>query len=167
MEQMRVYGEELDMIIAPCGSGGLLAGLALAFHGSKTSVFGAEPSKGGADDARRGRLQKRRIDRVDSSTIADGLRCPVGKAAWEVIKRPEYVEDVYAVSDEEIQMAMGALLKHNSLVVEPSAAAAVAVALFSASFHERVEEHRGRRCRVGVVLTGGNIDLEDLALLIR
>lgn len=167
MEQMRAHGSKLDIIIAPCGSGGLLAGLALAFHGSTTKVFGAEPSKGGADDARRGRLQKRRIDRVESSTIADGLRCPVGEAAWEVIKRPEYVEDVYAVSDEEIQMAMGALLKYNGLVVEPSAAAAVAVALFSPGFHERVEEHPGQRCRIGVVLTGGNIDPEDFAMLVR
>ncbi|KAJ5259327.1 tryptophan synthase beta subunit-like PLP-dependent enzyme [Penicillium angulare] len=167
MEQMRrIYRSELDAVIVPCGSGGLLAGTALFFHGTRTKVFGSEPSEGGADDARRGRLQKSRIDRVDSSTIADGLRCPVGETAWEIIQRPDYVEDVYAVGEKEIKMAMKTLLKHKGLVVEPSAAVALAAALFSASFHERAEEYGKRPYRVGVVLTGCNIDVEDFAMLL-
>ncbi|KAJ5088617.1 tryptophan synthase beta subunit-like PLP-dependent enzyme [Penicillium angulare] len=167
MQQMRrIYRSEPDAVIVPCGSGGLLAGIALFFHGTRTKVFGSEPSKGGADDARRGRLQKSRIDRVDSNTMADGLRCPVGETAWEVIQRPEYVEDIYAVGENEIQMAMKALLKHNGLMVEPSAAVALAAALFSASFHDRVEEYGKRPFRLGVILTGCNIELNDFATLL-
>lgn len=167
MHQLRrSYRSEFDAVIAPCGSGGLLAGIALCFHGSHTKVFGAEPSEGGADEVRRGRLQKARIGVVESSSIADGLRCPVSEAAWEIIKRPDYVEDVFAVSEQDIQMAMKTLSKHNGLLVEPSAAAALAAALFSTRFCEHVKDDGRRPYRVGVILTGGNINLQDFSMLV-
>ena len=97
----------LDAVIAPIGGGGLLGGIATWF-GEKpaTKVFGAEPSFQGADDARRGLLQDARIERVASSTIADGLRTPVGETNWKIVSDKTKVEGIFAVGEDEIKMTM-------------------------------------------------------------
>lgn len=75
----------LDAIIAPCGGGGMLSGVALSAEGTGISVFGSEPSFQDADDGMRGYYSGKRVEKVSSLTIADGLRTPVGKYPWGII----------------------------------------------------------------------------------
>jgi len=157
----QTYGHSLDAIIAPCGSGGMLAGLAVALHGSPTQVFGAEPSEGGADDAGRGREIGSRIETVNSPSIADGLRCPVGKLPWEIVKRADYVEDMFSVTDEQIRETMKLVYDEFHMVIEPSAAVALAVVFFSEEFRD-LAAAQTESWRIGVVLSGGNIDLQTV-----
>ncbi|MCJ1391739.1 hypothetical protein MMC18_004604 [Xylographa bjoerkii] len=156
----RLHNLSLDAIIAPCGGGGMLSGLGVALRDSSINVFGAEPDEGGADDAARGRADGKRIETVDSATIADGLRCPVGRLPWEIIKNPEYIEDIYAVGDVQIRTAMKLILEYMGMVVEPSAAVPLAVVLFNKEFRSYVAS-RPRAWRVGVVLSGGNVGVDD------
>lgn len=97
--------------------------------------------------------------------MADGLRCPVGSLAWEIIQQLGYVEGLYSVSEEDIRQAMVTILKNEGLVVEPSAAVALAVALLSDSFKKYVAMQE-RHFRVGIILTGGNIELEDFSIFL-
>lgn len=88
--------EPLAAVIAPVGGGGLLAGTTLAAEGTGVRVFGAEPA--GAADCAQGFREGRRIEEVNPDTICDGLRTPVGKLNFPIIK--EKVEDIIVVSDE-------------------------------------------------------------------
>lgn len=88
--------EPLSAVIAPVGGGGLLAGIALAAHGTNVRVFGAEPV--GAADCAQGLKEGRRVEDVQANTIADGLRTPVGKINFPIIQ--EKVASVIVVSDE-------------------------------------------------------------------
>ena len=161
---------KLDAVIAPVGGGGMLSGLALAFSGTGTRVFGAEPSFQGADDCKRGLEAGRRVEHVSSLTIADGVRTPVGVLPWSVISAPGMVRGVFAVGEEEICMAMRLIWERVKIVVEPTAALGVAVVLFDEGFREmvRVEvEREGREeWDVGVVLSGGNVDLDAAGALL-
>jgi len=78
-------GKGLDAIVAPCGGGGMLSGVALSAEGTGVKVFGSEPLEGGADDGMRGYYSGERVEKVSSLTIADGLRTPVGKYPWGII----------------------------------------------------------------------------------
>jgi threonine dehydratase len=151
--------DKLDAMIVPCGTGGLLAGTAITLRQTGTLVFGAEPSEGGADDVVRGLKAGRRITRVSSGTIADGLRCPVGKLPWEIIQRREYVEGVYSASDAQIRRAGELVRAKLGMVVEPSAVVGLAVVLFCEEFRR---ELRGSgnvgKWRVGVCFSGGNVE---------
>jgi threo-3-hydroxy-L-aspartate ammonia-lyase len=139
----------LDLILAPCGGGGLLAGTALA-AGSVDGcrVVGVEPEL--ADDATRS-FHSGVLQRVqDPPTIADGLRTPsLGRYTWPIVR--ERVADMVTVSEEEIVEAMRFLWERMKVVVEPSGAVALA-----ALMHR--EELRGH-ARVGVLVSGGNVDL--------
>jgi len=146
----------LELIVAPCGGGGLLSGTALAalrFQGCR--VVGAEPVL--ADDAvrtfRTGRLHRVR----NPPTIADGLRTPsLGAFTWPVIR--EHVADMVTVSDEEIVEAMRFYWTRMKLIVEPSGAVSLAALL-------NREELRGAG-RVGLIVSGGNVDLEVACALL-
>lgn len=143
----------LDAIVTPVGGGGLLSGCSVtAKHISPgIRIFGAEPS--GADDTARSKAAGQRLgnDRVD--TIADGLLTNVGELTWPIIE--ELVEGVFTVTDEQIVAAMRLVWERMKLVIEPSAAVPVAVALS--------EPFRALRLsRVGIVLSGGNVDLAHL-----
>ncbi|MGN6547354.1 MAG: pyridoxal-phosphate dependent enzyme [Aureliella sp.] len=144
---------ELDAIVAPVGGGGLLSGTALVAAGSGLQVYGAEPA--GADDAFRslasGSLQP--LGKVD--TIADGLRTSLGVRPFEVIKRS--VRSIATVSDEEIIEAMLLAWQVMKIVIEPSSAVPLAALLK----HRLPVEGR----RVGVILSGGNVDLLALPWL--
>lgn len=96
LELVNQAPEQLAAVVAPVGGGGLLAGTALAAHGTGVRVFGAEPA--GAADCAQGLKEGRRIEDVDANTIADGLRTPVGVLNFPIIQ--EKVEDVIVVSDE-------------------------------------------------------------------
>ncbi len=154
----------LDAIIAPCGGGGMLSGTALSCEGTGISVFGAEPSFQGADDGRRGLAAGKRIERVSTLTIADGLRTPVGAIPWSIISDPEMVRGVYNVSEEEIKKALRLVLERMKMMVEPSAVVGLAVALYNEEFRTLVEqEAEDRGWDLGVVFSGGNMSLEALA----
>jgi threonine dehydratase len=146
---------EMDALIAPVGSGGLVAGCAVAVKGIRPEIriFGAEPE--GANDTfvslRAGRLVE-----VTPDTIADGLRSLTpGKLSFPILQR--LVEDVILVSDDEIRAAMRFLLTRMKIVVEPSGAVAAA-ALLSRKLPSNLKS-------AVVILSGGNVDVEQLGTL--
>jgi threonine dehydratase len=158
-------GEPLDVIITPCGGGGLLAGTAIAAQGTGTVVFGAEPREG-ADDAVRGLKAGERVAEVKSLTIADGLRTPVGVRNWEVVKDRDMVRGVFSVEEEEIREAMRLVVERIKVLVEPSSAVPVAVVLWGEEFKEVIREMFGERLvKVGVVVSGGNTTIDKIVEL--
>ena len=155
---------QLDAVIAPCGGGGMLSGIAIALHDTNTRVYGAEPSFEGADDAVRGLAANKRITSVKTLTIADGLRTPVGEIPWSIISDKEKVKGMYAVSEEQILQAMRLVLERMKVVVEPSAVVGLAVCLYDEDFRKEVEDLSGEEgWDVGVVLSGGNTTVEAIA----
>jgi threonine dehydratase len=143
---------ELEAILCPVGGGGLLSGTAVAAKSLKPSVrvIGVEPA--GADDAARSFRAGRILPIVKPDTIADGLRASLGERPFAVIRR--LVDDITTVSDELIVRAMRRIWEVMKIVVEPSAAVP-----YAALLDERTEL-RGRR--IGLILSGGNLDLERL-----
>jgi threonine dehydratase len=142
----------LDALITPVGGGGLLAGCATIAKAIDPAirVFGAEPEK--ANDTFLSLAAGKRV-RVEPDTIADGLRAPTpGQLTFPVIQR--LVEAVLLVSEEEIRAAARRLLLEWKLVVEPSGAVPAAAVLFG----KLPAEIRS----VGVVLSGGNVDFEEI-----
>ena len=140
----------LDMILVPVGGGGLLSGTLLAVKGlnPEIQVIGCEPA--GADDAYRSlRLGKRIVDFVPQ-TIADGLRTPLGERAFGIIQ--QHVDDIVRVKESEIVDAMRTVWERMKILIEPSSAVAVAPLLSGAL--------KATGKRVGVILSGGNVDLE-------
>ena len=138
----------LDSIVAPVGGGGLLGGSALVGAHRGCRVYGAEPA--GADDAMRSLRAGRIIPAEAPDTIADGLRTSLGGRNFEVIRN--CVEDILTVSEDAILAAMRLLWERAKLVVEPSGAVGLAALL---------EHGPPRGCsRIGVVLSGGNVDLD-------
>jgi threonine dehydratase len=147
----------LDAVLAPCGGGGLLSGTALAARAVAPGcrVVGVEPEL--ADDATRsfrtGELQRV----VNPPTIADGLRTPyLGTITFPLVRA--HVDDMRTVSEASIVEAMRFLWTRTKLVVEPSGAVPVAALLAG------IPELRG--ARVGVVLSGGNVDLAAACALL-
>lgn len=145
---------DLEAIITPVGGGGLLSGTALAARELKPSlhVFAGEPK--GADDAARSRAANRLIPQTDPRTVADGLLTSLGEMTWPIIR--DLVEDIITVREDEIVAAMRLLWERAKLLVEPSAAVALAAALTS-----EFRALDGLR-RIGIVLSGGNVDVQRL-----
>ncbi|KAJ7626932.1 IlvA, threonine dehydratase [Roridomyces roridus] len=157
---------QLDAIIAPCGGGGMLSGVALSCEGTGIRVFGAEPSYEGADDATRGYYAGKRVESVSSLTIADGLRTPVGIYPWQVIFERKLVSGMYSVTETEIIAALRLVYERVKVVVEPSAVVGLAVALYNEDFRAMVEKEAGEDgWDLGVVFSGGNVSLEALGKL--
>ena len=142
----------LDALITPVGGGGMASGTAIAAHAIDPSItlFGAEPL--GADDAVRSLSQGRRVTTLVPDTLCDGLRALIGETNLDAL-RTHHV-DVIAVSDEESIAAMQLLWSELKLVVEVSSATVLAAIL------KQPARFAGRR--VGVVVTGGNVDLQSL-----
>jgi threonine dehydratase/serine racemase len=144
----------LDALVAPVGGGGLVAGLCIAARGLNPSlrVFAAEPA--GADDAARSKAAGRLLPQTGPRTIADGLLTSLGDLTWPVIR--DQVERVVTVTEEETVAAMRLAWERAKLLIEPSAAVAVAAVL--------TDEFRtlDGLARVGVVLSGGNANLDQL-----
>jgi threonine dehydratase len=141
----------LDMVIAPVGGGGMLSGTALAVRALRPDalVLGAEPAQ--ADDAARS-LRAGRIIEGPANTIADGLRTNLGERTFGIIR--ENVDDIITVSEEGIVSAYRRLWEILKVIVEPSGAVGFAA----------IREHPDRFAglQVGVMLTGGNVDLDTL-----
>lgn len=142
----------LDLVLCPIGGGGLISGTAVAAKGLKPGirVVGVEPS--GADDAFRSFHGGVRVPMLNPKTIADGLRGALGDRTFPILR--EYVDDVVTVSEGSIVQAMRTIWEVLKIVIEPSAAVPYAAIL------ERKAEVAGRR--VGIILTGGNLDLDSL-----
>lgn len=158
----------LDAIIAPIGGGGMLSGICTAMHGTGIKVFGAEPNFEGANDAERGLKAGRRIEKVKTLTIADGLRTPVGKYPWDIISDPEKLSGIFSVNEEQIKAALRLAMERAKLFIEPSAAVPLAVVLFNEEFRELVaREAKSQGWNVGVVLSGGNTTMEAIAKLFQ
>ncbi|MFM1878652.1 MAG: hypothetical protein RLZZ241_1518 [Bacteroidota bacterium] len=143
---------DLTHVVAPVGGGGLLGGTALASHFSGTSceVLGAEPFA--ADDAYRS-LQSGTIqDNQSTNTIADGLRTVLGSYTFPIIYR--HVNTIIRVEENEIIYAMRLIWERMKIIVEPSSAVALAAVLR--------EPSRFKGARVGILISGGNVDLGNL-----
>ncbi len=142
----------MDILTAPIGGGGLISGTALAARAQapRLRVIGAEPAD--ADDAARSFAAGDIIPLVSSATIADGLRASLSKRTFGVISR--HVAQVLTASEYAIVDAMRLIWSAMKIVVEPSAAVPLAAIL------EHPDAFAGRR--VGVILTGGNVDLDAL-----
>jgi threonine dehydratase len=140
----------LQVISTPVGGGGLIGGSALAARALVPGirVVGAEPEQ--ADDAFRSFRSGERCAVTTPQTIADGLRGSIGAINFELLRR--YVDDVVTVSEQAIVDAMRVVLGDLKLLIEPSSAVPVA-ALLAGKFG-------GSGQRVGIVLSGGNVDLE-------
>lgn len=158
---------EVDCVVAPIGGGGLLGGIATWFSGKSTRVVGGEPSFQGADDARRGLQEGKRIEVVKSLTIADGLRTPVGKVNWEIVSDKSKVEAVYSVTEEQIKMAMRLVWERMKCVVEPSGCVSLAVVLFNEEFRRWVADQQkdGEVWNIAVVFSGGNTTMKAVSAL--
>jgi threonine dehydratase/serine racemase len=144
----------LDAIVAPVGGGGLVSGLAIAASALTPSVrvFAAEPA--GADDAARSKASGTLVPQTGPRTVADGLLTSLGELTWPVVR--DRVEAVVTVTEAEIIAAMRLAWERAKLLIEPSSAVAVAAVLTPAF---RARDGLGR---VGVVLSGGNVNLDAL-----
>jgi threonine dehydratase len=144
--------DDLDVIMAPVGGGGLLSGTALAVRGvsARTRVLGAEPEI--ADDAFRSLQAGRIIPSSYPDTVADGLRTSLGELTFPIIRK--HVDAIVTAGEADIIAATRTIWERMKLVVEPSAAVPLATILSG-----RVDL-AGKR--VGIVLSGGNVDLDTL-----
>jgi len=142
----------LDSIVAPIGGGGMISGtcLTVSHLAPKIEIFAAEPTQ--ADDAARSFRAGHIIADDAPVTIADGLKVPLKDNTWHFVSH--YVADVLTASEEEIIEAMKLTWQRLKIVMEPSCAVPLAVIL------KNQDVFRGRR--IGVIVTGGNVDLDRL-----
>jgi len=148
----------LDVLLVPCGGGGLLSGCAIAARAlaPRCRVIGVEPAAG--DDATRSFKTRTLVKVQDPQTIADGARTEsLGKLTFPLVL--DYVSDMATVSDDELLRAMFFLWERMKIVVEPTGALAACALL------ERKLSFPG--ARVGVILSGGNVDLRWAAEKLR
>ncbi len=146
---------DLDVVMAPVGGGGLLSGTALAVKAlaPEARVIAAEPT--GADDAARSLAAGHIIPSVEPDTVADGLLTSLGARNFPIIK--DNVSAIWTVGDPEIIAAMRLIWERMKIVIEPSAAVCLAAIL------ARGGEVAG--LRIGIILSGGNVDLDRLPWL--
>ncbi len=143
--------QNLDSIMAPVGGGGLISGTALATHylSPETLVIAAEPKA--ADDAYRSFKSGTIIPINNPQTIADGLRTSLSEVTFSIIR--EHVTDIVTVAEDSIIAAMRLIWERMKILVEPSAAVPLAALL---------EKSVYRGMRIGIILSGGNVDLDTL-----
>ncbi len=143
---------DLDIVMTPVGGGGLLSGIAIAVSAISPHalVIGAEPQR--ADDAYRSLHAGRIIPAENPDTIADGLRTSLGDLTFPIIRR--HVKDILTASEEAIVDAMRSIWERMKIVVEPSAAVPLAALM--------TNRREFTAKRIGVIVSGGNVDLENL-----
>ena len=143
---------DVDLVICPVGGGGLLAGNAVVAKSIKRGikVIAAEPAN--ADDAAQSFRAKKRIVTEKKFTIADGLRTNVGETTFPIIQR--YIDGVVTVSEGATVSAMRTIWETMKIIIEPSAAVP-----YAAIVENKIDISNRR---VGIILTGGNVDLDAL-----
>ena len=144
--------ERLDSVIAPIGGGGMVSGtcLTLSHLAPQIKVYAAEPLN--ADDAARSFRAGKIIADDAPVTVADGLKVPLKELTWHFVSN--HVVDILTATEQEIIDAMKLIWKRMKIVVEPSSAVPLAVIL------KNKEIFAGQR--VGIIVTGGNVDLDKL-----
>lgn len=146
--------QQLDIVMAPVGGGGLLSGTSLAakYFSPGTKVIAGEPE--GADDAYRS-MKSGKIEKSQANTIADGLLTNLSEKTFAIIR--EHVQEILTTNDKEIIDAMRLIWERMKIIVEPSCAVPLAALL------KNKDKFNGKR--VGIILSGGNVDLEKIAQL--
>jgi len=146
--------QNLDAIVMPVGGGGLMAGISIAAKTIQPAlrIFAAEPC--GANDAAQSKAAGTLIPQTNPRTIADGLLTSLGDLTWPLLR--DQVEKVITVSESDIFAAMRLAWERAKWLIEPSSAVAVAAVL--------TEEFRALPglSRVGVILSGGNVNMESV-----
>lgn len=144
--------EGLDAVVAPIGGGGMVSGtcLTLSNVNPKVKIYAAEPKQ--ADDAARSFRAGHIIADDAPETVADGLKVPLKELTWHFVQK--HVTDILTAEEDEIVEAMKLIWKRMKIVMEPSSAVPLATIL------KNPEVFRGKR--VGVIITGGNVDLDKL-----
>ena len=147
--------DDLDAVIAPIGGGGMVSGtcLTLSSLARNVKIYAAEPEQ--ADDAYRSFKAGHIIADDAPNTVADGLKVPLKELTWHFVKRD--VSDILTASEAEIIDAMKLIWKRMKIVMEPSSAVPLATIL------KNKQLCAGKR--VGVIITGGNVDLDTLPWL--
>ena len=142
----------LDAVVAPIGGGGMVSGTCLTLSGlaPQIKIYAAEPEQ--ADDAYRSFKAGHIIADDAPNTVADGLKVPLKELTWHFVQK--HVTDILTVSEEEIVEAMKLIWKRLKIVMEPSSAVPLATIL------KNPQIFAGKR--VGVIVTGGNVDLDKL-----
>jgi len=144
--------EGLDAVVAPIGGGGMISGtcLTLSNLAPQVKIYAAEPTR--ADDAYRSFKAGHIIADDAPDTVADGLKVPLKELTWHFVSR--HVSDIFTATDPEIIDAMKLIWKRMKIVMEPSSAVPLAVIL------KNPQTFAGKR--VGIIITGGNVDLDSL-----
>lgn len=142
----------LDMMLAPIGGGGLMSGTALAtrYLSPNTQVFGTEPLA--VDDAQRSLRSGHIETNLTTNTIADGLRTNLGEKTFGILSRT--LDEVFTVTEDAIIQAMQLVWERMKIIIEPSSAVPLAAVLSNPAVF------KGKR--VGIIITGGNVDLAKL-----
>lgn len=150
--ELNAQVEGLDAVIAPIGGGGMISGtcLTLSTIAPGVKIYAAEPEQ--ADDAARSFRAGYIIADDAPVTVADGLKVPLKDLTWHFVQN--HVKDILTASEQEIIDAMKLIWKRMKIVIEPSSAVPLAVIL------KNPEIFAGQR--VGVIITGGNVDLDHL-----
>jgi len=150
--ELLLQAPELDALITPVGGGGLASGVAIAAHAANPglALFGAEPQ--GADDAVQSLARGGRVSGIAPDTLCDGLRALIGVSNLDALRRHQV--QVISVTDAETIAAMQLIWSELKQVVEVSSATVLAAVL------RQPERFAGRR--LGLVITGGNVDLQAL-----
>ena len=144
----------LDAMIAPIGGGGLMSGTCITTRSllPNAKLFGAEPK--GADDAYRSLKEGKILPQENPNTICDGLLTSLGENTWNILK--DHLNAIYTVSDDEVIKSMKLIWERMKIIIEPSSATPIA-AVMSPEF----KELKGIE-KIGIILTGGNIDLSKI-----
>jgi threonine dehydratase len=153
MEQMKEdYGHGLDMVVAPIGGGGMISGtcLTLSNIAPDVQIIASEPEQ--ADDAYRSFKAGHIIADDAPVTVADGLKVPLKDLTWHFVSN--HVTEIFTASEQEIIDAMKLTWQRMKIVMEPSCAVPLATIIKNREFFKSK--------RVGVVITGGNVDLDKL-----
>ena len=148
---------DLDCILVPVGGGGMISGITLSTmnFNKKIAIIGCEPY--GADDAYLSKEKGEIVPQLSPNTIADGLKTSLGSNTFPIIYN--YVDQIIRIKEDEIVNGMRDIYERMKLVIEPSAGVGPA-ALFTPEFKAFVEENNIKN--VGVILCGGNVDLNVL-----
>lgn len=147
----------LDIVMAPVGGGGLLSGTALSayYFGNNIHVVAAEPR--GADDAYKSFYAKTFIPSVEPNTIADGLLTSLGTLTFEIILN--HVHAILRVDEKSIIEAMRLIWERMKIIIEPSSAVPLAAVLSNPEYFKNK--------RIGIILSGGNVDIDNLPFNIK